>query len=110
MRITLIPVSFLALSACALEIPDFRGDGSATPPEATVPDTPAQPVSAKERFVAAAEANGCVLNATNVGAVMSEAQLSAGDLENILLALVSEGRAAPAEGDSFRITTANCVA
>ncbi len=110
MRFALIPVSFLALSACALEIPDFRGGGLTAPAEEPVAAAPASPVSAKERFVAAAEANGCVLNADNVATVMNEAQLSTGDLQNILLSLSSEGRAVPAENDSFRLTTPACAA
>lgn len=108
MRYALIAVSILALSACDLTIPDFRGGGNTE--VAAAPVVPASPVSAKERFVAAAEANGCVLNAGNVATVMTEAQLSAGDLENIMLSLVSEGRATPAGDSAFTITTANCAA
>ena len=109
MRFALIPVSLLALSACSLEIPDFRMGADAEP--AAAPAAPApNPLSAKERFVAAAEANGCVLNAGNVATVMSEAQLSAGDLENIMLTLVSEGRATPAGDSAFIITTPACAA
>jgi len=109
MRIALIPASLLALSACSMEIPDFRGGADADAEPAAM-DTPADPISAKERFVAAAEANGCSLNADNVATVMSEAQLSAGDLENIMLALVAEGRATPAGDAAFTITTPACAA
>lgn len=108
MRYALIPVSLLALSACTMEIPDFRMGGT-EPEPASATEAPVTAISAKERFVAAAEANGCVLNADNVAKVMSEAQLSAGDLENIMLTLVSEGRAAPASDSAFTITTANCT-
>ena len=110
MRFAVIPVSILALSACSIEIPDFRGGGADSAPESAAADTPVSPVSAKERFVAAAEANGCVLNADNVATVMEEAQLTAGDLENIMLALVDDGRATPASDSSFTITTPACAA
>lgn len=109
MRIALIPVSILALAACDMAIPDFRGGGTGAAAPAAAPVVPATPISAKDRFVAAAEANGCVLNAGNVATVMTEAQLSAGDLENIMLTLVSEGRAKPAGDSAFTITTPACA-
>ena len=109
MRYALIPASFLALAACDMTIPDFRGGGTGEVAPAAAPAAPAAPVSAKERFVAAAEANGCVLNSGNVATVMTEAQLSAGDLENIMLTLVSEGRAVAAGDAAFTITTPACA-
>ena len=110
MRYALVPLSFLALTACSLEIPDFRAGGMAAAPEATQQAPAASPISAKERFVAATEANGCVFNAANVGTIMAAAELSAGDLETILTELVSEGRARPSGDAAFTITTPACIA
>lgn len=110
MRYALIPVSFLALSACAVTMPDFRPVGGVAAPEpAIAPQAPVMPTSAKERFVAAAEANGCGLNAGNVTTVMAEAQLTSGDLETILTDLVAEGRATPVGDSAFRLTTPACA-
>ena len=109
MRFAVIPLSLVALSACSLEIPDFRAGGAGADAAPAAMETPSEPISAKERFVAAAEANGCSLNADNVATVMTEAQLSAGDLENIMLALVAEGRATPAGDSAFTITTPACT-
>jgi len=109
MRYALIPVSLLALTACSLEMPDFR-EGGMGADTAAAPEAPAAPISAKERFVAATEANGCVFNADNVATIMSAAELSAGDLENILTELVDEGRATPSGDAAFAITTPACVA
>ena len=109
MRHLILPIALVAVAGCDMAVPDLRPSADSAPVTAAAP-VPAQPVSAKERFVSAAEANGCVLNADNVSAVMAEAQLSAGDLENILPSLVDEGRATLGENDSFRLTTANCVA
>ncbi|WP_333715125.1 hypothetical protein [Yoonia sp.] len=112
MRFALIPVSLLALSACAVQMPDFRagGMGPTEPAAAPVPQPTTSPISAKERFVAATEANGCVFNAANVGTIMSAAELSAGDLETILTDLVAEGRARPSGDAAFTITTPACIA
>jgi hypothetical protein len=112
MRYALIPVTFLALTACSIEMPDFRagGMGATEPAAAPLAEPTTSPVSAKERFVAATEANGCVFNAANVGTIMSAAELSAGDLETILTDLVAEGRARPSGDAAFTITTPACIA
>lgn len=111
MRNTLIPLACLALSGCAVAIPDFRPMGTASPAPVVAPVAPvapAAPMSAKERFVSAAEANGCVLNSGNISTVMTEAELTSGDLQTILPSLVDEGRASPAGGSAFAITTPAC--
>jgi hypothetical protein len=110
MRYVLIPVSLLALTACSFDVPDFRAGVMGAAEPAAAPEPTTSPVSAKERFVAATEANGCVFNADNVGTIMAAAELSAGDLENILTDLVNEGRATPSGDAAFRITTPACIA
>ena len=110
MRRYFIPMTLIALAACDMPVPDMRPSAPvAAAPAAVEAPAPANPVSAKERFVAAAEANGCELNSNNVTTVMTEARLTAGDLQNIVLALVAEGRAVAADDSTFRITTPACT-
>ena len=111
-RIVLIP-AFAALSACGdLTIPDFRnlggGDTMATVPETAM--APVVPMSAQDRLVAAAEAQGCVISPDNAASVTAAASISTEELEQALLALVTEGLAAPTAGNALELKTANCAA
>ena len=108
-QLSLLP--FIALAACT--IPDFR-TGSDDAPMATdaapVVAPVANPQSAKERFVSAAEANGCVVNSSTSAAILSGATLSVEDLGQVMQQLVSEGRGeVAADGQSFRVTTGACA-
>ncbi len=97
---TILPI--LALSACATAVPV-----SAPAPEAAAPATPN---SAKARFVAAAEANGCVVNEATSPAILAGATLSVEDLARIMTELRAEGRGEiAADGRSFRVTTGACA-
>ena len=112
-RILLI-TGFAALSACSggFEIPDLRpgGDGMASEPMAQdVMEAPA--LTAKERLVAAVEAEGCVLDASTINSVLANAQLSTSDLAAAAGELEAEGRAVGDQAaGTIRIVSANCPA
>ncbi|MEL6841353.1 MAG: hypothetical protein AAFP85_18870 [Pseudomonadota bacterium] len=99
--------SLIGLTACAVPVP-VGGPVVAVPVPAE-PEPAPNPQSAKERFVAAVEANGCVMTAGNVRTIMEQATVGTGDLENIIVALQAEGRAA-ADGANIRVITDTCVA
>lgn len=102
-------VSLAGLAACAAPIP-VAGPVVAVPvPPEPEPAPAPNPLSAKERFVAAVEANGCVMTAQNVRAIMSQATVGTGDLENIIVSLTNEGRAVP-DGANIRVISDTCVA
>ena len=97
---TILPI--LALSACVSTV-----SVPATAPEAVAPVTPN---SAKARFVAAAEANGCVVNEATSPAILAGATLSVEDLARIMTELRAEGRGEiAADGRSFLVTTGACA-
>lgn len=108
-----ILLGFVAVSGCGLAIPDFRGGGS-TPVAQPMPEPPAptvNPLSAKERFIASAADNGCVVNSQTSAAIMAGATLSADDMGQIMQSLVAEGRGEiAADQQSFRVTTGACTA
>ncbi|SFS06682.1 hypothetical protein [Yoonia litorea] len=111
MRYALIPLSFVALSACSLEIPDFRNGMEAAPAAVEVPEVPVAPQSAKERFVSAAVANGCVVDETNSATILAGATLTVEDLARIMTELKNEGRGEiAADGQSFRVISDGCTA
>ncbi len=98
--------SFAGLAACVAPVPV----GGPAPVQVTPDPVPTpNPRSAKERFVAAVEANGCVMTAGNLRTIMDQATVGTGDLENIIVALQAEGRAA-ADGPNIRVITDTCVA
>lgn len=99
-------VSFVALSACVVPIP-LPGPVIDTPIPDPVPAP--NPMSAKERFVAAVEANGCAMTSQNVVTIMDLATVGQGDLETIIVSLQAEGRAV-ADGDAIRVITPTCTA
>ncbi|MEO1641664.1 MAG: hypothetical protein AAFU41_20740 [Pseudomonadota bacterium] len=99
----LLPI--LALSACATTLPLTQV--SAPPPP---PETVTNPQSAKERFVRAAELNGCVVNEATSPAILSGATLSVEELGRIMSELRAEGRGEIApDGRSFRVTAGACA-
>jgi hypothetical protein len=106
----LILLSFVAVAACDFAIPDFRGGaGPVTTPEPVIAPV-VNPQSAKERFVSAAAANGCVVNSTTSAAILSSATLSVDDMGQIMQQLVLEGRGeVAADGQSFRVTSGGCA-
>jgi len=106
-------LALTALAAC--EIPDFRGGAVDVPPAAPVAapldEAPVDvPQTAKERFLSAAETNGCVVNAETAPAILGGATLSQEDLARILTELRTEGRGEISpDGQGFRVTTGACA-
>ncbi len=100
-----LPVLAIAtLSACTIPI-TTRPPMTTPPPPVTV-----NPQSAKERFVQAAEANGCVVNAQTAPVILADATLSQEDLARIMTELKAEGRGGvAADGQSFTVTTGACA-
>jgi len=91
-----------ALTACATT--------PATIAPAPTPAPVANPQSAKERFVRAAELNGCVVDETTSAAILSGATLSVEELGRIMSDLREEGRGEiSADGKAFRVTTGACT-
>jgi len=103
--------SFAALAACSggLELPDLRSGGEAEAPD--VMEAPTAALTAKERFIAAVEAEGCVLDANTINAVLANAQLSASDLAAAAGELEAEGRAVGNQAaGTIRVISPNCPA
>lgn len=113
----------LTLSGC-MTVTDFRsnmglggsssGGGIAPAPSpvtpAAVAPAPVRPVlTAKERLVFAIEGQGCELNATNVGAVLSDATITREELLQLTPQLQSEGRVAVSGSGAIRVISSNCT-
>ena len=99
--------SFVGLSACVAPIPVPAPAPGTDPAAAPVPAP--NPMSAKERFVSAVEANGCTMTASNLPTILDQATVGPNELESIIIALTMEGRAAPA-GANIRVITDRCPA
>lgn len=109
-RITLVSAIAL-LSACSggLEIPDLRPGGDAMSDDVSSVEAPV--LTAKERLVAAVEAQGCVIDAGTINAVMANASLSSTDLAAAAGELEAEGRAIGDQATgSIRIISPGCPA
>lgn len=77
------------------------------PPPAEVPIEVVQ--SPEVRLISAIEAQGCVLTADNVGAVLLAANLTQRDLEQITPGLASSGRVEVAGEGAIRVLTESCA-
>lgn len=89
----LILLSFVALTACM----DAGGMGMSLPG-----------MSAEDRFVAAMENNGCILNQANTARVLQEADVTPEQVTEIVEGLAAEGKIEPSIGASLRIVTDRC--
>lgn len=114
----------VSLSGC-MSMTDFRsgfgGSGggttmsqpAATPvvaPLTPTPVVPATPVmTAKERLVSAIEGQGCELNATNVGAVLTDATITREELVQLTPILQSEGRVEVSGSGAIRVRSSQCT-
>ena len=74
---------------------------------APVPVTPV--LTAKERLVSAIEGQGCELNATNVGAVLTNATITREELMQLVPPLQSEGRVAVSGSGAIRVISSQCT-
>lgn len=110
-------IGALSLAGCGT-MTDFRaglGGGASrpapmTPVIAPAPIAPVTPVlTAKERLVAAIEGQGCELNATNVGAVLTNATITREELLQLTPQLQSEGRVVVSGSGAIRVTSAKCI-
>lgn len=115
-------IALCGLSACA-GISDFRPvvTGVRAPAPVTTPVVAPAPapapapvpqptiLTAKERLLAAIEAQGCVLNAGNVSNVLAAAVITREDLLQLTPQLQSEGRVEVAGSGGIRSTSANCI-
>ena len=113
MRRYFIPMTLIALAGCDMPVPDMRPaqTTAAAAPVVAAPAPVATPMSAKERFVSAAVANGCEVNEANSATILAGATLSVEDLARIMSELKAEGRGEiAADGRSFRITSDGCTA
>ncbi|MDG1376492.1 MAG: hypothetical protein P8P56_05645 [Yoonia sp.] len=121
MNRTLLILSAAALSGC-MSVTDFRqGFGGFTGSNRTTSVTPAvapalpapAPVApvmtAKERLVSAIEGQGCELNASNVGAVLTDATITREELLQLTPQLQSEGRVAVSGSGAIRVISSQCT-
>ena len=105
-RLTVL--SFVAASACAMPIPDFRPAPRPAPAPVAAPIV--IPQSATERFIGAAQAAGCEVNSLNSEQIMADAILSREDLGRIMTELRAGGRGQIVPGgNAFRVTTGICA-
>lgn len=102
-RLVLIP-ALVALSACSNGIPAVL---QPTPSVAPAPEV--VQLTAEERFISAAEANGCVINPDTITPIMAQASLSQDDVVRIVSGLSEAGRATTDGDASVRLTGGNCV-
>ena len=103
---TFAGLSLVLVAACDMpQMPMASTDAADTTPVAA-----AAPMTAKERFVASAESNGCVVSEATAPAILSGATLSEEDLARIMTELISEGRGnIAADGKSFVVVSDNCA-
>lgn len=102
------PIAFVGLSACVVPIPTVTP--TPAPEPVAIPEPTPNPGSAKERFVAAAVANGCVVDETTAPAILAGATLSQEELARILTELQTEGAGQiAADGRGFEVTTGACA-
>ena len=102
-RLALIP-ALIAVSACSNGIPDVLRPAPTVEPAPEVVQ-----LTAEERFITAAEANGCVINPTTITPIMAQASLSQDDVVRIVSQLSEAGRATTDGDASVRLTGGNCV-
>lgn len=97
---------FVGATACTVAQPIYYPRPQAIP--APVPQV--MPLSAKQRFINAAAANGCTVNETNSATILASATLSVDDLGRVMSELRAEGGGQiAADGKSFRVTTGACA-
>jgi hypothetical protein len=70
---------------------------------------PTRQLSDKERFVAAIESNGCVINVATIGPIMAQASINQDQLAALTVALESDGALAPDGTDTVRLSSNNCI-
>ncbi|SDE00756.1 hypothetical protein [Limimaricola pyoseonensis] len=100
-----------ALSACSagVQLGNRGVVGSLAPTSVAPAAQPAMPVSPQDRLVSAIEAQGCRLNAENVGAVLLRANLTQQELMRITPELAAEGRVRVSDEGTIRVLSPSCL-
>ena len=70
---------------------------------------PTPQLSDKQRFVAAIEGNGCVINTSTIAAIMSQASINQNQLTTLTVELENDGALAPDGTDTVRLSSNNCI-
>lgn len=70
---------------------------------------PTPQLSDKQRFVAAIESNGCVINVATIGGIMSQASINQDQLATLTVELENDGALAPDGTDTVRLSSNNCI-
>lgn len=70
---------------------------------------PTQQLTDKQRLVAAIEGNGCVINISTIGAILSQASINQDQLAALTVELETEGALAPDGTDTVRLSSNNCI-
>jgi len=70
---------------------------------------PTPQLTDKQRFVAAIEANGCVINIATIGPIMTQASINQDQLEALTVELEGDGVLAPDGTDTVRLSSNNCI-
>lgn len=101
-------IALVAVAGCAMPMAQLPQRAPA--PQIAAPVAPVNPGSAQARFIAAAAANGCVVDATTSAAVLAAATLSAQDMGRIMsdMRAAGQGEIAP-DGRAFVVTTGACA-
>jgi len=110
-RTSIALATCIGLSACGA-VTDFRstlGNRTTAPVAAPAPVVAPQVMTAKERLLSAIEGQGCQLNASNVGAVLSAAVITREELLQLTPQLQSEGRVEVSGSGTIRSTSATCI-
>lgn len=103
-RYAILP-AFVAASACSNGIP--AGLGSPAPSVAPAPEV--VQLTAEQRIINAAEANGCVIDATTIGPIMAQASVNQDDVVRVVTSLSETGRATTDGDATVRLTGGNCA-
>jgi hypothetical protein len=99
----------LTLSGCGmLPLPMFNHQATA-PAAAPMPVVIPATLAPKERLVAAIAANGCLLTASNVTTILTQAQIAQPDLRALTNELAAEGRAEVSAAGTIRVLTDTCI-
>ena len=110
-RTSIALATCIGLSACGA-VTDFRstlGNRTTAPAPVVAPAPQPQVMTAKERLLSAIEGQGCQLNASNVGAVLSAAVITREELLQLTPQLQSEGRVEVSGSGTIRSTSATCI-
>lgn len=70
---------------------------------------PTPQLTDKQRFVAAIETNGCLINVSTIGPIMSQASINQNQLAGLTVELENDGVLSPDGTDTVRLSSNNCI-